>query len=218
MALRDESYFENFTATGGSGTGYTWSVTSGTALSAVGLSLTSGGVISGYPNATETAAPFTVQVTDSQGNSATQDYALTIYSGFSISPATLPDGTVGTPYSQLLTSSGGAGGPFTFSVVSGTALSAVSLSLSPAGLISGTPSATESAAPLDPSGRGFAGRLYTSKLHAHHQRGRRAADDIANHAARRDSRNALLANANSLRRERDRVHMVDHRGSSEPSK
>ena len=38
-----ESYFENFTATGGSGTGYTWSVTSGTALSAVGLSLTSAG-------------------------------------------------------------------------------------------------------------------------------------------------------------------------------
>ena len=144
----DESYIENFTATGGSGTGYVWSVASGTALSDVGLSLTSAGVISGYPNATETAAPFTVQVTDSQGNSATQDYALTIYSGFSISPATLPDGTVGTPYSQLLTSSGGAGGPFTFSVVSGTALSAVSLSLSPAGLISGTPSAAESAAPL----------------------------------------------------------------------
>ncbi len=83
-----ESYFENFTATGGSGAGYTWSVTSGTALSAVGLGLTSAGVISGYPNATETAAPFTVQVVDSQGNTATQNYTLTIYPAISITPTT----------------------------------------------------------------------------------------------------------------------------------
>lgn len=143
-----ESYFENFTATGGSGTGYTWSVTSGTALSAVGLSLTSGGVISGYPNATETAAPFTVEVTDSLGNTATQNYTLTIYPDILTTPTTLPTGIVGTPYSQMLSSSGGAGGPFSYSVASGAALSAVGLTLSPAGLISGTPSATETAAPL----------------------------------------------------------------------
>jgi hypothetical protein len=141
-----ESYFEDFTATGGSGAGYTWSVTSGTALSAVGLSLTSAGVISGYPNASETAAPLTVKVVDSQGNSATQNYTLTIYPTFSITPTTLPAGSVGTPYSQTFTASGGAGGPFTFSVASGTALSAVGLTLSSTGTISGTPNATETAA------------------------------------------------------------------------
>ena len=147
-AFAGESYFESFTATGGSGTGYTWSVTSGTALSAVGLSLTSAGVISGYPNAPETAAPFTVKVTDSQGNTGTQNYTLTVYPASSVTPTTLPAGVVGTPYSQALTASGGAGGPFTFSVVSGTALSAVGLSLSSAGLIAGTPNATETAAPF----------------------------------------------------------------------
>ncbi len=147
-AFAGESYFENFTATGGSGTGYLWSVTSGTALSAVGLSLTSTGVISGYPNATETSAPFTVKVTDSQGNSGTQNYTLTVYSGISATPTTLPAGTVGTPYSQALTASGGAGSPYTFSVASGTALSAVGLSLSSAGLIAGTPNATEANAPF----------------------------------------------------------------------
>ena len=143
-----KSYFENFTATGGCEAGYMWSVTSGTALSAVGLSLTSAGDISGYPNATETAAPFTVKVTDPQGNIGTQDYTLTIYAGISATPPTLPAGTVGVPYSQPLTASGGSGGPFNFSVASGTALSAVGLSLSSAGLISGTPNATETAAPF----------------------------------------------------------------------
>ena len=141
-----ESYFENFTATGGSGAGYTWSVISGTALSAVGLGLTSAGVISGYPNASETAAPFTVQVVDSQGNTASQNYTLTVYLGISTTPTTVPAGTVGTPYSQTFMASGGAGGPFTFSVASGTALSAVGLTLSSTGTISGTPNATETAA------------------------------------------------------------------------
>jgi hypothetical protein len=144
----DESYFQNFTATGGSGTGYVWSIISGgTALTNLGLSFSSGGDLSGYPNATGTY-PFTVEVTDSLNNSATQNYTLTIYAGISATPATLSAGTVGLPYSQQLTGGGGAGAPFTFSAISGTALSAVGLTLSLGGLISGTPSATETAAPL----------------------------------------------------------------------
>ena len=143
------SYPISFNAIGGSGTGYTWSVTSGgTALTNVGLQLTTGGMISGTPNATETAAPFTVQVTDSQGNDATQNYTLTIYPDFSVMPTTLPAGTLGTPYMQMFMASGGSGGPFSFSVGSGTALSAVGLILSGTGTISGTPSTTETAAPF----------------------------------------------------------------------
>jgi len=141
-----ESYFENFTATGGCGNGYTWSVTSGTALSAVGLSLNSAGVISGTPNAAETAAPFVVKVVDPQGNSGSQDYTLTVYPGISAAPTTLPAGTIGTPYLQTLIASGGSGSPYSYSIASGTALSAVGLTLSPAGTISGTPNATETAA------------------------------------------------------------------------
>jgi hypothetical protein len=144
----NESYFQNFTATGGSSTGYTWSITfGGTALTNLGLTFTSGGDLSGYPNASGSYS-FTVQVTDSLGNTATKNYTLTIYAGISATPATLSAGTVGLPYSQQLTGGGGAGAPFTFSAISGTALSAVGLTLSPGGLISGTPSATETAAPL----------------------------------------------------------------------
>jgi N-acetylneuraminic acid mutarotase len=142
------SYFQNFTATGGCGAGYVWSITSGgTALTNVGLTFSSGGDLSGSATAPG-SFPFTVQVTDPRGNSATQNYTLTIYPDITVLPASLPAGTVGTPYSQQLTGGGGAGGPYSFSVASGTALSAVSLTLSPGGLIAGTPSATETAAPL----------------------------------------------------------------------
>ena len=144
----DESYIQNFTATGGSGAGYTWSISSGgTALTNLGLSLSSGGQLSGYPNATGTF-PFTVEVVDSLNDTATQNYTLIVYPDISTTPTSLPAGVVGTPYSQALNGSGGAGGPYSFSVISGTALSAVGLTLSPAGLISGTPSTTETAAAL----------------------------------------------------------------------
>jgi hypothetical protein len=167
--LEGVSYFENFTATGGSGTGYVWSVASGTALSAVGLSLTSEGVISGSPNATETAAQFTVKVVDSQGDTATQSYTLTIYPDIFATPTTLPAGTMGTPYSQTLTASGGSDGPYTFTVFSGTALSAVGLTLSPAGHnLRHTQRHRICRSPHGESRR-FAGRLYAAKLHAHHQ-------------------------------------------------
>jgi hypothetical protein len=144
----NESYFQNFTASGGSGTGYVWSITfGGTALTNLGLSFSSGGDLSGYPNASGSYS-FTVQVTDSLGNTASENLTLTIYADFTVLPSSLPAGTVGTPYSQMFTATGGAGGPFSFSVISGTALTAVNLSLSSAGLISGTPNATETAAPL----------------------------------------------------------------------
>lgn len=53
-----------------------------------------------------------------------------------LSPATLPPGLVGVAYTQQITASGGAG-PYTFAVSSGTL--PAGLTLSPAGLLSGTP-------------------------------------------------------------------------------
>ncbi|MBI5676468.1 MAG: hypothetical protein HZC48_11690 [Nitrospirae bacterium] len=80
------SYSTTFTATGGSGTGYTWSIvgqTAGTngcaagrypiAASDTGLCLTSGGVLSGIPK-TSGNFPFTVRVTDSAGGTDTKAY------------------------------------------------------------------------------------------------------------------------------------------------
>jgi hypothetical protein len=58
-------------------------------------------------------------------------------SAISVSPASLPAMTAGTPFSQTLTSSGGVA-PYTYSLSTGAL--PVGLSLSSAGLLSGTPS------------------------------------------------------------------------------
>jgi hypothetical protein len=55
-----------------------------------------------------------------------------------ISPATLPTGFVGVPYSQTLTASGGTA-PYVFSVAAGTL--PAGLTLTPGGVLSGTPTA-----------------------------------------------------------------------------
>jgi large repetitive protein len=55
----------------------------------------------------------------------------------SISPSTIPDGVVGQPYSQQLTPSGGTGTGYAFDMPTSTI--PPGLSLSPNGLISGTP-------------------------------------------------------------------------------
>jgi hypothetical protein len=136
-----------FSATGGDNTGtppYTWSITG----LPMGLAPSATGVVSGTPT-TATGSPFTVSVTvtDSSGNTASQTYSLTIYPPLSITPTALPPGTELVAYPQnsqtTLTGVGGSGPSYTFIVVSGTALSSVGLSLSTAGVISGTPDATE---------------------------------------------------------------------------
>ncbi len=137
------AYTAALTASGGTGTGYTWAVTSGTGtgLSAIGLTLTPAGAITGTPTAGETASPFTVKVTDSYGDTASATFALTVvYPAITI-PTTLPNGIVGTAYSATLSATGGSGTGYTYALVSG--LSATGLSLSTAGLITGTPTVTE---------------------------------------------------------------------------
>jgi hypothetical protein len=73
-----QSYSVTLTASGGSGTGYTWQVLTGPALTAVGLSLSPGGTIGGTPDATESASSFIALVTDSLGNTAIKTLVLTV--------------------------------------------------------------------------------------------------------------------------------------------
>jgi len=68
-------YNQTLTATGGSGTGYTWNLHSGALPS--GLTLSSAGIISGTATAGGTFN-FTARVTDSANRSATKAFALTI--------------------------------------------------------------------------------------------------------------------------------------------
>jgi hypothetical protein len=117
----------------------TWSIISG-ALPA-GLSLgSSTGIISGTPTATGSSS-FTVQVTDSNGATATQAGSITIESAFSITTTTLPDGTVNTAYSQTLAASGGSGTYTAWAISSGSLPAGLSLASS-TGIISGTPTAS----------------------------------------------------------------------------
>lgn len=135
-------YSVTLAAIGGSGTGFVWTIASGTLPP--GVSLTQGGVLGGTPTAGGSYA-FTVTVQDSQG--ATSQKAFTLFiasSALTITTnATLPGGTVGVVYSALLQAAGGSGSGYTFSLVAGAL--PVNLSLSSSGAIGGTPTTTGTA-------------------------------------------------------------------------
>ena len=69
------AYSQTLTATGGSGTGYVWSLFSGSLPN--GITLSSGGVLSGTPTQAGNFN-FTIEVTDSANRSAAKAFALTI--------------------------------------------------------------------------------------------------------------------------------------------
>ena len=116
---------------------YRWTVQAGSLPA--GLVLAESGVISGTPLAAGTAN-FTVKLADSGGASVTKALSLVAADPGALTVVTpsLPDGAAGTDYSAILSAVSGAG-PYTWSLASG-ALPA-GLSLSSAGMISGTPSA-----------------------------------------------------------------------------
>ena len=133
MATVGDRYSQQLTASGGSGSGY--SFTTGSTLP-TGLTLTTLGLLSGTPSST-TGSPFTVVVTVTDSNDATgsQSYTVTVNPAIMLSPSTLPTPTVGNFYSQQLTASGGSGSGYVFT--SGTLPPGLTLSAS--GLLSGTP-------------------------------------------------------------------------------
>ena len=133
------NYSVTMAATGGSGSGYSWAVSGGSTLPA-GLTLSAAGVLSGTPTTTGTPT-FGITVTDSAQNTASATFTITISAGVSISAVTLPTGYPGAPYpATTLTATGGSGAGYQWSwaAASGSALPA-GLSLSTAGVITGTP-------------------------------------------------------------------------------
>jgi hypothetical protein len=107
-----------------------------------GLTLSTAGVLSGTPSGSGTF-PIVVTVTDANGctgTGATYNLTITCPVITVTNPAT-STGTAGTAFSQTFTQSGGQGG-VTFTLASGTL--PAGLTLSSAGLLSGTPTQTGS--------------------------------------------------------------------------
>ncbi|MDD2539719.1 MAG: putative Ig domain-containing protein [Desulfuromonadaceae bacterium] len=139
------SYSQALAASGGT-TPYTWSISAGNLPAGLSLN-TSSGVISGTPTTAATATNFTVMVTDSATSAGTATKVLSITviaSGTPLSITTtspLAAGMVGTAYGPVILAANGGTGPYTWTVTSGSALP-TGLTLSTAGVISGTPSAS----------------------------------------------------------------------------
>lgn len=128
-------YSQQLTQTGATNS-VTWSLFNSSLPT--NLTLSSGGLISGTPNVAG-SFPVTVRATES-GTGCFTDKAYTLVINcqtISVSPASLSGGTVGTPYNQSASQSGGVGA-ITWSVSAGSL--PTSLALNPAtGAVTGTP-------------------------------------------------------------------------------
>ncbi|PYT19783.1 MAG: hypothetical protein DMG57_44250, partial [Acidobacteria bacterium] len=127
----------NLSATGGSGSGYTFALANATSMPPQ-LQLSNAGAITGIPNSPGTFN-FTVKVTDSAGGSSTQNFAVTIVSGPSITNGpTLPSGTVNAVYSGVTLMASDGTAPYSWSITIG-ALPANLILNGSTGAITGTP-------------------------------------------------------------------------------
>jgi hypothetical protein len=133
-------YSQTVSASGGM-VPYVFSLSSGSLPT--GLILTSAsGAISGTPTTVGTFT-FTITATDANGCTGSRLYQITIASAgcpaITLSPTTLPPGTLLLPYSQQITASGGTA-PYTFVIAAGALPSG--LLLSSTGVIGGSPQQT----------------------------------------------------------------------------
>ncbi len=144
-------YSYQLTSTGGTGA-ITWSLSSGS-LAGTGLALSSSGLLSGTPTAIENGLSLTFEAQDSATNQQQTKTALlplNINNALAITTtSSLPIAIPNTAYNQSLAAVGGSGSGYTWTVLSGatgaSSLATLNLSVSSAGVISGTPTTTGTA-------------------------------------------------------------------------
>jgi uncharacterized protein YhjY with autotransporter beta-barrel domain len=126
------AYSQNLAASGGTAP-YAFAVTAG--ATPAGVTLSAGGVLSGTPTASGTFN-FTVTATDSSGFTGNRAYTVTVTAPtVTVAPSNLPNALAGQAYSSTLTATGGTA-PYSFAITAGSLPSGISLS--PAGVLSGT--------------------------------------------------------------------------------
>jgi len=185
-------YSTPLTATGGTAP-YTWTWTACSGACNTGLGLNGGttsttGVLNGTPINAGTST-FTFRVTDSSGATATRSFGITILSTSPTTPpttpppttpppttpppttptplaitssGTLPGGVASTSYNTSLTATGGTT-PYNWAIQSCSGVCNAGLSLSPAGVFSGTPTnsgtSTYSVGVIDATGQSASASL-----------------------------------------------------------
>jgi hypothetical protein len=130
------AYSSTLTASGGTAP-YTWSVSAGALPPGIALG-TASGILSGTPT-TQGSYTFTVSAVDVNGIRGIATYTVNISaagSTLSLTTGTLPNGTVGTPYSATIGVTGGTS-PYSCAITSGTLPAGLALGASC--LVSGTP-------------------------------------------------------------------------------
>lgn len=141
-----------------------------------GVNLTSGGTVSGATSSTLTISPvssgdatnYTCIITDSCSISLTSSVAKLAVTSITVSPTTLPNVSIGVPYNQTVTGSGGTG-PYNFSVTAGALPAGLALTNSTGqiyGTYSGSPgSASFTITATDQGGLGCSSnRAYTVNM------------------------------------------------------
>lgn len=130
----NQQFTQTFTASGGNGN-YTYTLANSNLPSGFVLNSTTG-VLTGQASSSDNYS-FSILVQDTAGNTGYAPYNLNIQGNLSISPTTLTNGMVGIFYSTQLSTTGGSGTGYTYSLSTGAL--PPGLSLSSNGLISGTP-------------------------------------------------------------------------------
>ena len=151
------AYSQAITASGSGSTPYTYQISAVpggrrplTDALPAGLTLSSGGTLSGTPSVQGTWT-FTVRATDTLGCYGERQYVLTIGDfvpptggcpAIAVAPGSLPDGVLYTAYTPQTVSASGGAAPYQYTVSSGSLPPGMTLGLA-TGIVSGTPTMAE---------------------------------------------------------------------------